>query len=490
MGLFPEWTRGGTPSAKDVVEAARKRLKEDPADAAAVLRLADALAGSGQKIEAVGVLNRHGPIIQARGRLEEAIAVYKKAVQLDPGFRLSSSTFLSQLELEKILEAEKKVREAAPPGPVPPPSGTFTSPGPEPPPPSGAFPLPPAAEAPPSSGSFTLPAPHAGPPSSGSFPRPETPAGPPPSGAFARPIPAAGPPPRGSFPLPEPPPEPSEWSRKKDAVHGARFGIPILRDVPPLLFDLVLQRIRLRSLAPGEVLFREGSEGSSVYFVVQGTLGLTALNDAGTEVLVRTARDGEAIGEASFLTGLPHYATVTAWEQSNLLELDHQALDPIARKHRPLADALNRLYEERVLGAALARSRVFGVLNETERRQLARRMGTVAVKAGTPVVRQGQPSKGTFVVKRGAFRVTFRSGEREVAVALLRPHEVFGDLGEGTRAPQAESVTAVTESELLCLPADEFAALRSRSPQLSAALDALRFDRAERCVAALRAARP
>ena len=85
--------------------------------------------------------------------------------------------------------------------------------------------------------------------------------------------------------------------------------------------------------------------------------------------------------------------------------------------------------------------------------------------------------------------MTFRSGDREIAVALLRPHELFGDLGEGTAQPQAETVTAVTESELLCLAPEDLAAFRSRSPQLSAALEALRLERAESCVAALRAAR-
>ena len=300
--------------------------------------------------------------------------------------------------------------------------------------------------------------------------------------------PDAAPPPSGSFPLPEPVPTSSAWGQKKEAVHGATVGIPLLRDIPPLLIDLVLQRINLITLAPGEVLYREGSEGNSVYFVVQGTLVVTARHDLGTEVVLRTVRDGEAVGEASFLTGLPRYATVTAREQSNLLELDHNALAPIARKQRPLADALNRLYVERVLAAALARSRVFGVLAEPERRQLTGKLGTVAVQAGTLVVRQDFPAKGAYIVKRGAFRVTFRSGDREVAVALLRPHEVVGDFADG-RELQAESVTAVTDSELLCLASEDLAALRARSPELSAALDALRLERAEQCVAALRAAR-
>lgn len=472
MALFSTGPKGETPEMREVVETCRKRLQENPTDAAAVLKLADALAASGRRTDAVRVLNRFGPIVQSKGRLEQAIAIFKKATQLDPDSELTSSTYLSHLQLKKILEAEALVRgeaEAArPSAPAPPPSGAFTRPGPDPvPPPSGSLPKP--AAGPPPSDSHAAPAPFA-----------------PPSGASA--MPSGGPPQSGSFELPVPPP-PSEWKLKKEAVHGARVGIPLLRDIPPLLIDLVLQRISLVTLGPGDVLFREGSEGASVFFVVQGTLDVTARNDAGAQVRVKTLGDGEVVGEASFLTSLPRYATVTAREPSNLLELDRNALGPIARKHRPLADALNRLYEERVLATALARSRVFGALGEVDRKLLTQKLGTEAVPAGTVVVHEGVPAKGAWIVKRGAFRVTFRSGEREVAVALLRPHELFGDLADGRELPQAETVTAVTESELLFLPAEELAAFRARLPRLSEALDALKLERAGLCVAALRAAR-
>lgn len=459
MGLFSDGPKSESPATREKIEVARRRLKENPADTGAVLMLADALVASGQKTEAVRLLNRYGPIVQSRGRLEDAIAVFKRASQLDPHCELTSSTYLSHLQLKKILDAEKEAPPAeAAAAPVPPPSGSFTRPGPDPPPPSGSFPKPAAAPTP---------------PSSGFFPRPPNADSPPPSGAFPRPEPDAG---------------PSEWSQKREAVHAARPGIPLLRHIPPVLIDLVLQKINLLTLAPGEVLFREGSEGSSLFFVVDGALAVSTRNDLGVEVLLRTARDGEAIGETSFLTALPRYATVTAREPSHLLELDHNALAPIARKHRPLAEALARLYEERILGAALARSRVFGVLTDDERQQLTRRLRPAAVQAGTLVVREGVPAKGTYVVKRGAFRVTFRSGDREIAVSLLRPHEAFGDLA-GTAEVQAESVTAVTESELLCLATEDLAGFRSASPRLAAALEALRLERAERCVAALLQAR-
>jgi CRP-like cAMP-binding protein len=421
MGLFSDGPRGISPQLAEAIETMGQRLKANPADTGAALRLADALTSSGRRSEAVRLLNRIGPIVQKRGKVEEAIAIFKKAAQLDPNFELTSTTFLSYVQLQRLIEAEKEVLAAA--------------------------------------------APVAAPPMTGSFRIPDVAAVPPPSGTFTAPDAAAV------------PAAPSAWSQKKETVHGYRAGIPLLRDIPPLLIDLVLERINLITLGPGDVLFREGSEGNSVFFVLEGTLDVTGRNDLGVEVLLRRAKPGESIGETSFLTSLPRGATVTARERADLLELDRNALTPIARKHRPLADALNRLYEERVLLGALARSRLFGVLSEAERRELAGRLGLVSVKAGTPLVRQGEMDKVVYIVKRGALRVTIRSGDRDVAIALLRPHEVFGELAHVRTQARTATVTAVTESELLWLPSNDLVALCARYPQLSAALDEIQLER-------------
>ena len=97
MGLFSDGPRRDAPDLKQVVEAARKRLQENPADAAAVLKLADALAGSGRKTEAVRILNRFGPIVQSKGRLEQAIAIWWATVDADKQAGLEARTMVADL---------------------------------------------------------------------------------------------------------------------------------------------------------------------------------------------------------------------------------------------------------------------------------------------------------------------------------------------------------------------------------------------------------
>jgi len=398
--LFDARTSGDA-RLREVVEECRRRLREEPDDPSAVLRLADALAASARPREAVQLLNRAGPRLQRAGRLVEAIAVYKKVEELDPKAEVTSS-FLSRIELKKILDAAAKSAPAPTPSPD----------------------APEAAE------------------------------------VAAR-------------------------RRKSEKVHALRSGIPLLKDVPPFLFELVLERIRLRTLQPGETLFVEGEAGSTILFVAAGELLVSAKGDSGEPVLLGLLRPGDVAGEISFLSGVPRTATVVARTRADLLELDRNALNPLVKKHRHVANALARLYEERVLDGVLARSRLFGLLPRTDRDALGKRMKPVAAKPGEVVVREGADDTGVFLVRRGALRVTVRRGARDVALALLTPHEFFGEVATVGGRTRTASVTAVTDAELLWLSGPDLLALLAQRPALAPALEEIRLDRLARNAATL-----
>ena len=400
MSLF-EGRASGDSRLKEVVEECRRRLHAEPGDVSALLRLADALAASGSTLEAVQALNRAGPRLQRAGKLVEAIAVYKKVGELDPKAEATSS-FLSRIELEKILEATAKVAPQAPPRPAG---------------------LPPA--------------------------------------------------------------EVAERKRKTEKVHALRSGIPLLKDLPPFIFELLLEKIDLRTLGPGETLFSEGDEGSTLFFVAAGELLVSARGDDGAPVLLGVLTAGDVAGEISFLSGVPRTATIRSRTRADLLALDRNALAPLVKKHRHVADALSRLYAERVLDGVLARSRLFGRLPRTDRDALARRLKPVAARPGDVLVREGESDAGLFLVRRGAVRVTVRKGTRQVALALLTPHEFFGDLASVRTRTRTASVTAVTDSELLWLSGPDLLALLARHPELSAALEEIQLERFTRNAATL-----
>lgn len=287
---------------------------------------------------------------------------------------------------------------------------------------------------------------------------------------------------RASAP-PEPAPddasteEAAEWRRKAERVHELRRAIPLLKDVPAFLVELVLPKIRLRSLAAGETLFADGDAGGMLAFVATGEAESFARGDSGERVFLEALRPGDVAGVVPFLNGVPHDATVVARTPVDLLELDRAALAPLTKKHPQIADALGRLCSERILDGVLARSRAFALLPPEDREAVARRLKPCTVKAGEVVVREGDREAGVFLVKSGALRVTVHHGKRDVALALLTPHDLFGDVGTIQRQARTATVTAVTESELLRLSGPDLLAVLAAHPELEPALEEIQLER-------------
>jgi CRP-like cAMP-binding protein len=112
-------------------------------------------------------------------------------------------------------------------------------------------------------------------------------------------------------------------------------------------------------------------------------------------------------------------------------------------------------------------------------------MKPVASKPGEVVIREGASDTGIFLVKRGALRVTVRRGARDVALALLTPHDFFGEVATVGRRTRTASVTAVTDAELLWLSGPDLLALLAQRPALAPVLDEVRLDRLAKNAATL-----
>lgn len=79
--------------------------------------------------------------------------------------------------------------------------------------------------------------------------------------------------------------------------------------------------LRRRSLKKGEVLFRKGDEGSSLYIVRSGSIRIVLPSRTGDEVSPAILTEGDFFGEMALLDGMPRSADAVALEQSELYAL-------------------------------------------------------------------------------------------------------------------------------------------------------------------------
>jgi CRP/FNR family cyclic AMP-dependent transcriptional regulator len=97
-----------------------------------------------------------------------------------------------------------------------------------------------------------------------------------------------------------------------------------------------------RTFQPGEVIFRQGEDGSrACYLVHEGKVEVRKRMD-GEERVLRILGKGDLLGEVALFRDAPHSATALALDRVTLLVIPADRLEHMVRSHPGLAIALIR----------------------------------------------------------------------------------------------------------------------------------------------------
>lgn len=118
--------------------------------------------------------------------------------------------------------------------------------------------------------------------------------------------------------------------------------------------DILRRHGRERSLAPGEVLLRQGTASDGLYLLQQGRL--SAYREEGdTQFFLSTIQPGEIVGEVGAITGWSRTATVKAEEPSVVIHLSEADFRRILRADPQVAADVICQIGERLTGSDVAR---------------------------------------------------------------------------------------------------------------------------------------
>lgn len=105
-------------------------------------------------------------------------------------------------------------------------------------------------------------------------------------------------------------------------------------DIDPVTLHAVQEKIAWRRLADGEVLFRQGELGLSMFIVVNGRLQIVVAGEEGhPERIVGEVGAGETVGEYALLTDDVRSATVLAIRDTDVVEMTRAVFEELTAKH-------------------------------------------------------------------------------------------------------------------------------------------------------------
>jgi small-conductance mechanosensitive channel/CRP-like cAMP-binding protein len=101
--------------------------------------------------------------------------------------------------------------------------------------------------------------------------------------------------------------------------------------------------------APSETVIRAGDAGSSMFVVHNGRVSVQ-LNENGVSRSVATLNEGDFFGEMALFTGEPRSANIVALEETEVLEIGHDAMKKVFDTNPDLVESLSFIIAERRKG--------------------------------------------------------------------------------------------------------------------------------------------
>lgn len=235
------------------------------------------------------------------------------------------------------------------------------------------------------------------------------------------------------------------------------------------------------TLAPGDVLMRQGEPGDCLYVVASGRVAVTARDDGGEDTLLGEARQGEFVGEGALLERATRMATVTAASEATLLELSRDALDDVLARDAAIRDSLRHLLDHRLRWARTRRlrpgpaelidalSQAIAGLDQAAITSLETELRWETLPRGAVLMRQGDAGDCLYFIVTGRLRVFGRRDDgSEVDIAEVGPGEALGEMALLSNEPRSASVDALRDSELLVLSRAGFERLVNEHPKVLA----------------------
>ena len=145
-----------------------------------------------------------------------------------------------------------------------------------------------------------------------------------------------------------------------------RLGaVDIFAPLSPEETTMLAQAAISEVFAPGETVIRAGDPGSSMFVVHNGRVAVQ-LNENGRPRTVATLSEGAFFGEMALFTGEPRTANIVALEETEVLEIGHQAMKLIFDANPDLVESLSHIITERRQALAASEAPGVGDTDESE----------------------------------------------------------------------------------------------------------------------------
>ena len=243
-----------------------------------------------------------------------------------------------------------------------------------------------------------------------------------------------------------------------DTLGAALAATPLFSGLAAVDLGTLVERVELRELAAGEILFRQGDRGDRLYVIAEGRVRVVT----GEGVELATLGEGDFFGEIALVSDVPRSATVEALEPTQLLGLGREAVSALLEARPAVLSLVLGFLRDRLLDRLIKAHPLLSSFTIAERAAIARRFELVEIDPGTRLIGEGERSPGLYVILAGTASVD----RGDLHLASLEIGAVFGEISLLTGQPAIASVTTTSKVFAVMLEAAAFRELIMTHPQV------------------------
>ncbi|MCK6552582.1 cyclic nucleotide-binding domain-containing protein, partial [Myxococcota bacterium] len=260
---------------------------------------------------------------------------------------------------------------------------------------------------------------------------------------------------------------PPSRARPSDELAGLALPqIPLFSELPKEAFISILVEMKMRELAPGAHVIRQGDRGDSFFVIATGRVRVERKNDDGSTTVLAYLTDGAFFGEMALLQDGARVASVIVEEESQIFEIDRSLLERISTEFPNVGRVVRNFYMQRLLSMTMATHALFRSFSLGDRRALMARFKSRAFKAGDVLVREGNRGEGLYLLLGGRLEVTKLKDGEPLAIAELTAGDMFGEMSLLANKPTIATITATTDCIVLRLSKRDFDEVIMTHPQV------------------------
>jgi CRP-like cAMP-binding protein len=102
--------------------------------------------------------------------------------------------------------------------------------------------------------------------------------------------------------------------------------LSLFKDTPEAVLSNIARKSKMRDLAKGDILARQGAPSDSLFIIRRGWVKIVAEGSGGEEVVLNQCGPGQVIGEMSLLDQKPRSNTMVAISNANVLEVQYEVV--------------------------------------------------------------------------------------------------------------------------------------------------------------------